>query len=260
VLELAQIDLAALAEALQDASDEHEWWFDPRTGEVVLWSEFYRELGEGHPEERDLRFIEPIGSEEAYRDMEDFVARVPDTRSRDRLARAIEGRGAFRRFRDALHDLPDEERQAWFAFRDARMERRALEWLADHGDVDRAAAEPAAARLGEDDRPIPLDARAVAEAVAGDLRRLYGDRLERVLLFGSQARGDAQADSDIDLLVVLRDMASSWEERRRMDEVLWRHSFANDTVVTALPVRSERLRPPDRPVLVRALAEGIELR
>jgi len=96
--------------------------------------------------------------------------------------------------------------------------------------------------------------------VAADLRELYGDRLERVLLFGSQARGDAEPGSDIDLLVVLRDMASSWEERRRMDGVRWTHSLAHDTVVTALPVRSERLRAPDRPVLTRALAEGVELR
>jgi predicted nucleotidyltransferase len=39
------------------------------------------------------------------------------------------------------------------------------------------------------------------------LGRLYGDRLERVVLYGSRARGDARQDSDYDLAVFLRDMA-----------------------------------------------------
>jgi predicted nucleotidyltransferase len=36
------------------------------------------------------------------------------------------------------------------------------------------------------------------------LAAIYGDRLNAVVLFGSEARGDARAESDIDLLVVLR--------------------------------------------------------
>lgn len=35
---------------------------------------------------------------------------------------------------------------------------------------------------------------------------IYGDRLERVVLFGSRARGDAQDDSDYDVAVFLRDL------------------------------------------------------
>lgn len=119
--------------------------------------------------------------------------------------------------------------------------------------------EAAAEERREPPPPVPFDARAVAEAVAADLRELYGDRLERVILFGSQARGDAGPESDIDLLVVLEDTASPWEEWRRIGEILWKHSFENDTVVTSLPVSADRLKPPDRPVITRALAEGIEL-
>ena len=36
---------------------------------------------------------------------------------------------------------------------------------------------------------------------------IYGDRLERVVLFGSRARGDARKDSDYDVAVFLRDMS-----------------------------------------------------
>jgi uncharacterized protein (UPF0332 family) len=58
----------------------------------------------------------------------------------------------------------------------------------------------------------PFDPFEIAHEVADDLRRVYGDRLRRVLLFGSWARGDAHPESDIDLLVVLDRLDSPWEE------------------------------------------------
>ena len=45
-----------------------------------------------------------------------------------------------------------------------------------------------------------------------DLETLYGDRLVRVVLYGSQARGDARPDSDIDVLVVLAGKFHAVEE------------------------------------------------
>ncbi len=39
----------------------------------------------------------------------------------------------------------------------------------------------------------------------GQLEKMYSDRLIRVVLYGSQARGDAQPDSDIDVLVILQE-------------------------------------------------------
>jgi predicted nucleotidyltransferase len=48
------------------------------------------------------------------------------------------------------------------------------------------------------------------------LETLYGDRLERVVLFGSRARGDAQRDSDYDIAVFLADLGDRWREIRRL--------------------------------------------
>jgi hypothetical protein len=191
--------------------------------------------------------------------MQDFIERVRNPQARHLLERAIAGRGAFRRFKDALFDFP-ELREAWFRFHDARVERRAIRWLVDEGLVDEAVAERAI-----DERPDPellelsgpFDPHEVARDVAHDLRRLYGNRLRRVLLFGSWARGDAHPESDIDLLVVLDHVDSVWDELRRMDALLWRHSFENDTVVTALPVAEADVEEPRRPVLLRAQAEGL---
>ncbi|HUC60973.1 MAG TPA: nucleotidyltransferase domain-containing protein [Alphaproteobacteria bacterium] len=62
-----------------------------------------------------------------------------------------------------------------------------------------------------------MDAR--LQKILGKLRagleRLYGTRLKRVILFGSHARGDADPDSDIDVLVLLEPPVDSWAEVQR---------------------------------------------
>jgi predicted nucleotidyltransferase len=256
VLDLKAVDLGDLANALEDHSYEHSWWLDRDSGEVVLWSDYFHEQGEPDPESRGLLPIEPIPSYEGYGDMQDFIALVRDPRARELLERAIEGRGAFRRFKDTLLEFPDL-REAWFKFHDARMERRALEWLADEDLVEREAAEQA---MPEDPEfpeiRGPFDPFEIARAVAADLRGLYGARLKKVLLFGAWARGDAHPESDIDLLVALDHVDSVWEELRRMDEILDRHSVANETVVSVMPVTEADLAEPAIPVLIRATIEG----
>jgi len=259
VLDLRTVDLEDLAEALEDHSYDHSWWLDPQTGEVVLWSDYLEAQGEPDPESRALRPIGPVPSHEGYADMQDFIERVRNPHARNALDRAIAGRGAFRRFKDTLLDFPDL-REAWFRFHDVRVELRAIRWLAEEGLVDEAVADRAIEERPEPDLSEltgPFDPHKLARVVAGELRRLYGDRLRRVLLFGSWARGDAHPESDIDLLVVLDQVYSVLDELRRMDALLWRYSFENDTVVTALPVAEADVDERKRPVLVRAQAEGL---
>jgi len=222
----------------------------------VLYSDLDESQGEPDPETRGLTPIEPVSSGEGYADMEDFIAQVRDPRARDLLrARDRRSRRISPLQGHALR-LP-ELRQAWFAFHDARMQGLALEWLADQGLVDREATE--AALPGDPELPElsgPFDPFEIARAVAEGLRGLYGDRLRRVLLFGSWARGDAHPESDIDLLVVLDRVDSAWEERKRMDEILNRHSVANETVVSAMPTTEEAIGRRNVATLIRAIIEG----
>lgn len=80
------------------------------------------------------RFIEiPIpDSRNGYQDMQLFIETVEDPSLQERLWSAIDGRGAFRRFKDVLLGYP-EERERWFAFRNDRVLERVLEWLEDEG-------------------------------------------------------------------------------------------------------------------------------
>lgn len=257
MLDLDRVDLASVCEALEDHSDDHNWWLDPTNGEVEISTDFGEDDEE--TEDKDLIPIEAVPSHESYRDLATFTSLVRDPRARDLLERAISGRGAFRRFKDTLFDF-QELREAWFAFHDARMLRRALQWLADKGVIDHQVAEREIATHPDPDLPSfagAFDPLRIAKEVEQDLRTIYGARLRQVILFGSWARGDAHPESDIDLLVVLDRVDSPWPELRNMDEILWRHSLGNDTVVTAIPVGEADLETTRSAVVVRARREGL---
>lgn len=50
-----------------------------------------------------------------------------------------------------------------------------------------------------------VELKTIASVIKSGLQSLYGDRLAMVILYGSQARGEASEDSDVDFLYVLRD-------------------------------------------------------
>lgn len=264
MLDPDRVDLGELTHALEDHSGEASWWLDPTTGELhthldSMWDG--EDVGDDFEPPAGFRRIEPVGARESYQDLVDFSARVRDPRTRELLERAIAGRGAFRRFKDTLHELP-ELRASWFAFRDARMERRAIEWLRDEGVIADDAADRAIAARPDPDLPAiagPFDAREIARDVGADLRALYGRRLRKVVLFGSWARGDAHPESDIDLLVVLDRVEDVLREHERISDILYRHSLDNTTVVTALIVNEADYARAQRPVLIRARTEGLAI-
>jgi len=67
------------------------------------------------------------------------------------------------------------------------------------------------------------------------LEHLYGDRLERVILFGSRARGDARADSDYDVAVFLKDLPDRWQEVDRIVPIVTDIIDDTDAVIHAMP-------------------------
>ena len=143
---VAEVDVAGVVEALGDASGETAWWYDPATGRVEMrapeWSGLDDE--DDDPGERGLVLIESEGSHAAYQDMVDFAAAVGDVRAAGQLGRALEGRGAFRRFRDVLADFPALSEQ-WRTYERACADRRSVRWLIESGHVDSDDGETEAA-------------------------------------------------------------------------------------------------------------------
>jgi predicted nucleotidyltransferase len=88
---------------------------------------------------------------------------------------------------------------------------------------------------------------------------LYGDQIERVVLFGSRARGDARPDSDYDVAVFLRDMPDRFAELYRLADLAWQTLSPKATLrrVRWYPIRQCGGRvdlPPSGPSLVLAPA------
>src|SRR5262245_12818988 len=74
--------------------------------------------------------IPKADSREGYRDMENFINTVRDQTLEQQLWQAIQGRGAFGRFKAVLGGYP-RERERWFQFKTDRLRERAEEWLAE---------------------------------------------------------------------------------------------------------------------------------
>jgi hypothetical protein len=133
-----KVDLDELCSAMEDTSYENEYYLDLKTGEILFLSEYMddeetRKLRDQIEEDFDrYERIPRAESHEGYEDMEDFIATVKDAHLAELLEVAINGRGAFRRFKDVLLRYP-EERERWFRFKDERMQERALKWLDDIG-------------------------------------------------------------------------------------------------------------------------------
>jgi hypothetical protein len=133
-----QIDVPVAWEALEDAFENnapevHSYLhFD--TGEVIRIVDGVADPAMHTRIMNDNRYlrIEPVSSREQYRWMERFIATVEDQDLRRRLNVAIDGKGAFRRFKDALMSHP-VDRERWFAFRSERLRACMESWLAAHG-------------------------------------------------------------------------------------------------------------------------------
>ncbi len=129
------INLGELCEAMEDSSYENEYFPDLETGEIVFISDYMdneetSELKDRIEDSDRYERIPKAESYEGYQDMVDFIATVDNEHLVELLEVAINGKGAFRRFKDVLLNYP-EERERWFQFKDERMEERALEWLDD---------------------------------------------------------------------------------------------------------------------------------
>jgi predicted nucleotidyltransferase len=90
------------------------------------------------------------------------------------------------------------------------------------------------------------------------LDRLYGDRIERVVLYGSRARGDAREDSDYDVAVFLYGLTNRRDEVRRIVPLVVDIIDDTGVVIHAMPYRAGSYE--DRTSLMREIRiEGVNL-
>jgi predicted nucleotidyltransferase len=90
------------------------------------------------------------------------------------------------------------------------------------------------------------------------LDQIYGNRIERVVLFGSRARGDAGKDSDYDVAVFLRDMPDRFAEMNRLADL--GTDFLDETgeFIHAMPYGAGSYNE-RTPLMLEIRTEGIDL-
>jgi hypothetical protein len=200
------VDWEALEDAFENNAPEVHSYLHVVTGEVLRVVD-----GIADPEmhariasDASYMSIEPVSSREQYRWMERFIPMVEEDELREQLASAIDGKGAFRRFKDVLM-AHAPERERWFTFRSERLRVFMEAWLAAHGlrSVARPSWTPDAAPPREV-LPVSQEQLAArrgrsAEALRKQLRDLadtLGARdLEKVTAFAEfvKARRAARA-------------------------------------------------------------------
>ena len=90
------------------------------------------------------------------------------------------------------------------------------------------------------------------------LTEMYGPRLERVILYGSQARGDAEADSDYDVAVFLENLTNRIAESNRIALTVSAILSETGVVIHAMPFPAGSYL--DRTMLMHEIRrEGLDL-
>jgi hypothetical protein len=131
-------DVAVAWEALEDAFEnnapEVHSYLNLTSGDVIRIVDGVADPGMHARVASDAGYlhVDPVSSREQYRWMERFIATVEEPDLRQRLVGSIDGKGAFRRFKDVLMAFP-VDRERWFAFRSERLKTAMEAWLTAHG-------------------------------------------------------------------------------------------------------------------------------
>lgn len=148
-----KVDYEMIRMAMEDTSRDYmEYYLDTETGQVIVlseeaarhaeedddikiqelpdWQKAEIEIAQNIQNNNDDRYINipEKPTYESYGLMVDFTEIVEDELLRDKLNIALDGKGAFRRFKNVLKEYPDYEKK-WFAFKATKMDEEVRDWL-----------------------------------------------------------------------------------------------------------------------------------
>ncbi len=118
--------------------------------------------------------------------------------------------------------------------------------------------KPRKGRVGEPPLADPprADWRVALQELAAGLHAAYGERLKDLVLYGSRARGDAEWDSDVDVLVVLDRCEDFWAEFDRISDLAGDLFLKHGVLLSALPTDRAEFRDSPKLLFVNARREG----
>jgi hypothetical protein len=120
------VKLSEVAENIELASDGAEAFYNELTGEFYYYSEGFTEDERDLDEEEGWLRLPSQRDADEYGMMSDFADTIRNPRGREQLEIALSGKGAFRRFKDAVNR--EGVAETWYAFRDRRYLEFARDW------------------------------------------------------------------------------------------------------------------------------------
>ena len=81
----------------------------------------------------------------------------------------------------------------------------------------------------------------ILEKVKGFLQKTYQENLDKVILFGSRARGDHHSDSDVDILIVLKDVFNYSQESEKISQLIADLCLEYNVLISCAFANSEQL-------------------
>jgi len=207
------VDWEALEDAFENNAPEVHSYLHLTTGEVLRVVDGVADPQMHSRISSDPNYlrIDPVSSREQYRWMERFIPMVDEGELKTKLSQAIDGKGAFRRFKDVLMSFA-ADRERWFTFRSERLRTFMEAWLSAHaikavprptwGDGPPSAEEPPPDSLIPMSQP-KLDALD-SERDDGQAPKSQSGRRQRnadTLRVALKELGDALGPRELDLLV-----------------------------------------------------------
>ena len=101
--------------------------------------------------------------------------------------------------------------------------------------------------------------RRVLRLLRKELKNALGERIEKVVLYGSQARGDARDGSDIDVLIVLKDDFKYGVMLRKTSRIVAKLSLDNDVVISRAFASRQQYEKSKMPFLMNVRRDGIAI-
>jgi predicted nucleotidyltransferase len=109
-------------------------------------------------------------------------------------------------------------------------------------------------------KKVPESVASLTGEFVSQMRELYGDRLNKVILYGSYARGEQHEDSDVDYLVVLNDQKiKTLQEISLISPITSSLGLKYNVWISAIPFTTEKLSSGNTPLGLNILKEGILL-
>lgn len=104
---------------------------------------------------------------------------------------------------------------------------------------------------------LPQKIKRILAEIKECLKKIYGDTLKEVILYGSYARGDFINGSDIDIIILLEKMKEHIIEREKYFDAIWELSLEYDIVISIIPLKEEEYQTRNLPLILNVKREGV---